>query len=119
MLSRSSSSSSFFVSSSGDEEHGTSQDTPTVAGSKVARFEEMQVLFRTLELKPSLEELTRSSTLTSLNEESAVDFEIPDTPESITFDDAGNIHTATAPKLIEKLTSTVGTLMGMLILVHR
>jgi hypothetical protein len=111
MLSRSSSSSSFFVSSSADEEHdddNTFQGIKTLPNSKTARYEEMQMLFRRLELRPSQEELTKSSSLFSLHEELRVDFEIPDSPDNIAYDDNGNIHSATVPKLIERLTTAVG-----------
>ena len=112
MLSRSSSSSSFLVSSSADEEHDNDNTSQSIHNarpdSKIARYEEMQMLFQRLELKPSQEELTKSSSLSSLNDELKVDFETPDSPDNITFDDNGNIHSATAPKLIEKLTTAVG-----------
>lgn len=111
MLSRSSSSSSFFVSSSADEEHensNTSQGINAHSDSKTARYEEMQLLFRKLELKLSQEELKKSSSLSNLSDELKVDFEIPDSPDNITYDDNGNIHSATVPKLIEKLTIAVG-----------
>lgn len=111
MLSRSSSSSSFFVSSSADEECDNDaifQGINAPPNSKTIRYEEMQILFRRLELKSSQEELTKSSSLTSLNDELKVDFETPDGPDNITLDDNGNIHSATIPKLIEKLTTAVG-----------
>ena len=111
MLSRSSSSSSFLVSSSADEEHddiNTSQGINVPPDSKTARYEEMQLLFQKLELKSSQEELTKASSLSSLSDELKVDFEVPDGPDNITFDDNGNIHSATVPKLLEKLTAAVG-----------
>ena len=52
------------------------QGASTVVDSKHTRFEEMQMLFRRLELRPSREELVKSSSLASLNEELKVDFEV-------------------------------------------
>lgn len=94
-LSRTSSSSSFFVSSSADENS---------EGCR-SRYTEIQALFSKLLLRPSSEALKEKGA--DIVTEHGVQFNLPDTPENIAYDDSGGIMYATGFKLIEKLTSAL------------